>query len=167
LFHAAYVEQTCMNTGPPRAFRILLVEDNAADVYLFEYALENADVTVEWMVMEDGGEALDVVRRQGKYFASPIPDLVVLDLNLPTLSGVAVLEALRQNADWSHVPVAIVSSSATPSEQARVKELDIQRYITKPSVLEEFLHVGEVLKEMLLESNAGPTPTSRGPEGEE
>jgi two-component system, chemotaxis family, response regulator Rcp1 len=147
-----------MNIGLKGALRILLVEDNAADIYLLRLALAKAGLTVELTVIEDGAEALAFVRRQGKYAATPIPDLAVLDLNLPKAGGAAVLEAMRQNPDMSHVPVAIMSSSAGPRDQTKDTELGIRRYITKPPGLEEFMHIGQVLKEILLESTAALAP---------
>ncbi len=145
-----------MNTGLRSTPRILVVEDNAADIYLLRLALAKAGLTVDLTVIEDGAEALVFARRQGKYAATPIPDLAVLDLNLPKLGGSAVLEAMRQNPELSHVPVAIMSSSEGPRDQTKVTELGIRRYITKPPGLEEFMHIGQVLKEMLLEGSAGP-----------
>jgi CheY-like chemotaxis protein len=138
--------------GSPQTFHILLVEDNAADIYLLRQALQSAGLTVELTVIEDGAEALAFARGQGKYGAVRIPDLAVLDLNLPKNGGTAVLEAMRQNQDLAHVPVAIMSSTASPREEARTKELGVKRFITKPPDLEEFLQIGQVLKEMLLES---------------
>jgi two-component system, chemotaxis family, response regulator Rcp1 len=148
-----------MNTGPPRAFRILLVEDNAADTHLLRLALAKTGLTIHLTVIEDGAEALAFARREGKYATTPIPDLALLDLNLPKVSGVAVLEAMRQNQNLSHVPVAVITSWAAPRDRMKVIELGIRCYITKPSTLEELMHVGEVVKELLLESN-GPTPAS-------
>ena len=73
--------------------RILLVEDNEADVYLFRKALETADLQFELTVMGDGAEALAFVRRERKYSASSVPNLVALDLNLPKDGGIQVLRA--------------------------------------------------------------------------
>jgi CheY-like chemotaxis protein len=134
-----------------QAFRILLVEDNPADVYLLRQALDGAGLNVELTVIEDGGEALAFGRRQGKYAAVPIPDLAVIDLNLPKSGGAAVLEAMRQHKDLSHVLVAVISSAAELPEHMKAKELAFDRYITKPPDLEDFLQIGQVLKNMLLE----------------
>jgi two-component system response regulator len=138
-----------------RTFRILLVEDNPADVYLLRQALSAAGLSVEWTVIDDGGEALAFGRRQGKYAALPIPDLAVIDLNLPKTGGAAVLAAMRQQKDLSHVPVAVISSAAEAPEQTKAKELGFDRYITKPPDLEDFLKIGQVLKKMLMESGTG------------
>lgn len=141
-------------------FRILLVEDNAADAYLFRMALENAKVNFELTVLSDGAEALAFVRREGKYAESPLPDLAVMDLNLPKNDGAEVLEAVRKSTQFSTLPVVITSSSASPREQARVEQLGIARYIRKPPDLEEFLRVGPVLKQILLENRTSRASSS-------
>lgn len=137
-------------------FRILLVEDNDADVYLFRKALEAADLKFELTVAQDGAEALAFVRGEGKYSARSVPDLVALDLNLPKGGGIEVLRAIRQRETFSIVPVAVVSSSASPQDHDETDKLGIDRYVTKPADLEDFLNIGQIFKELLL------THSSRG-----
>jgi chemotaxis family two-component system response regulator Rcp1 len=141
-----------MTTPTPlrQRFHILLLEDNPADVYLLRQALKNAGVNFELTVIEDGSEGLAFARRQGKYEGSFIPDLAVLDLNLPKGGGESVLIAMRQSIDLDRVPVVIMSSSATPGDQANIKTLGVEQFIKKPSDLEAFLQIGYVLKEVLL-----------------
>ncbi len=144
-----------MSTGSDaQTFHILLVEDNAADIYLFRQALKGAGLNFDLTVIEDGADALAFASRDGKDAASPVPDLVVLDLNLPKIGGCEVLEALRRNEELSNVPVAVMTSSAAPRDQEKCKELGVARYITKPPELEEFLRIGDVMKQVLLESTA-------------
>ena len=138
-----------------QTFHILLVEDNAADIYLFRQALKSAGLNFELTVIENGADGLAFARREGAYASSTIPDLAVLDLNLPKCGGASVLEAMRQNKDLECVPVFMMSSSAAPREQARAKELGIERFITKPPNLEEFLQIGQVVKQVLLKGRAG------------
>jgi two-component system, chemotaxis family, response regulator Rcp1 len=133
-----------------RPVRILLVEDNAGDVYLFRKALENATLNFELNVIEDGAEALAFARQEGKYAGSPVPDLALLDLNLPKNRGVEVLKAMRHNSHFSKVPVVITSTSATPRERAESEQLGVERYIVKPPDLEDFLQIGTLVKEILL-----------------
>ena len=137
-----------------QTFHILLLEDNAADIYLFRQALKSAGLNFELTVIENGADGLAFARRQGEYAGSSIPDLAVLDLNLPKGGGDSVLEAMRQNKDLGLVPALIMSSTAGPREQARAKELGIERFITKPPNLEEFLQIGQVVKEVLLKNRA-------------
>ena len=141
-----------MTTSTPlrQIFHILLLEDNPADVYLLREALENAELDFKLTVIEDGADGLAFARRQGKYEGSFIPDLAVLDLNLPRGGGESVLMAMRQSNDLNRVPVVIMSSSAAPGERANVKDLGVEQFIKKPADLEAFLQIGYVLKEVLL-----------------
>jgi chemotaxis family two-component system response regulator Rcp1 len=138
--------------------QILLVEDNDADVYLFRKALETAELQFELTVMRDGAEALAFVRREGKYAASPVPNLVVLDLNLPKDGGIQVLEAIREREPFSNVPVAIVSSSDSPQDRDETGKFGVDRYITKPPDLDEFLAIGQIFRELL---STGSTAVTR------
>jgi CheY-like chemotaxis protein len=131
--------------------RILLVEDNPGDVELLRLALKRAGLVCELTVLDDGAEALALVRQQGKYASVPVPDLAVLDLNVPKYDGVEILEALRANPAFANVLVAVLSSSSSPRERTSIEKFRISRYITKPLDLDEFLRIGEVLKELLAE----------------
>jgi len=137
-----------------QVFHILLVEDNSADAYLIRTALENAELNFELLLLEDGAEALAFVRGEGKYAASQAPDLVVLDLNLPKSEGIEVLQAIRQSQRLANLPVVITSSSSSPHERAKAEQLLVERYIMKPPDLEDFLQIGKVLKQVLLENKA-------------
>ncbi len=139
-------------TADPQTFHILLLEDNAADIYLFREALTSAGLNFELTVIENGADGLAFARRQGEYAKSSIPDLAVLDLNLPKCGGASVLEAMRQSKDLERVPVFILSSTAGVREQERARELGVERFITKPPDLEEFLQIGHAVKDVLLKS---------------
>jgi CheY-like chemotaxis protein len=134
-------------------FRILLVEDNSADVYLLQKALEGADLNFELTVIDDGGSALEFVRGDGKYSDRAVPHLAVIDLNLPKNDGIQVLEAIRATQRFAGMPVIVMSSSTHPPTRLREEHLQVARYIPKPPDLEEFLQTGILIKE-LLESEA-------------
>ena len=128
---------------------ILLVDDNPADVELLRRALIVAELDCTMTVLEDGAEALAFLRRQEDQPDGRVPDLIVLDLNLPKNDGLEVLEALRASRTFASAPVAVMSSSAEPRERAKIEQFGIGRYITKPADLDEFLRVGFILKELL------------------
>jgi CheY-like chemotaxis protein len=124
---------------------VLIVEDNLGDVELLRMALETASVDCDVTVIDDGRDALD-------YFsdvAAALPDLVVLDLNLPKNDGLEILEAMRANPAFERVPVAVFSSSSSPQERSRVARLRVTRFIAKPPDLDEYLSIGWTLKDML------------------
>jgi chemotaxis family two-component system response regulator Rcp1 len=133
---------------------ILLIEDNPTDVYLFKNALERANVKCELIVLSDGGMAMEFVRRQGKYAASNIPELAIVDCGLPIYDGIDVLNALRQSIHFANLPVVIVSSSINPTELVKMGRLDVIRYFDKPSDLEGFFQIGLAVKQILLEHRA-------------
>ncbi len=132
-----------------KTFRILLIDDNDADVYLLRRALQKAGLTIEFTVLTDGAEGLTFARGQGEDAVRP--DLVVLDLNLPKTGGAEVLRAMKGNPVLASVPVVVMSSSASPGEQAVIAELGVAKYLTKPPDLAGFMKIGEMFKEVLLQ----------------
>lgn len=137
--------------------RILLAEDNAADVYLFRMALETAELNFELVVVENGAAALDYIRGEGAHAGRPIPDLAVLDLSLPKHDGIQVLEAIRRQELFASVPVVVASSSPLPPARLKHEDLRVARYIVKPPNLDDFLKIGGVLKDVLSQSRTKDT----------
>lgn len=138
-----------MNEVP---FQILLVEDNPADVYLFRMALTKAMLEFQLNVIEDGALAIEYIQQHEKDFERRIPDLAVLDLNLPKIEGLKILEALRKSQRLSMVPVVITTSSSTEVERSKSQRLGVEKFLTKPPDLEGFLELGTILKNILLET---------------
>ena len=140
-----------------KTFRILLIDDNDADVYLLRRALQKAGLAIELTVLKDGAEGLAFARGQGEPRgqgeSAPPPDLVVLDLNLPKSGGAEVLRAMKGNPALALVPVVVMSSSASRAEQAVIAELGAARFLTKPPDLEGFMKIGEIFREVLLHGN--------------
>lgn len=134
---------------PPVQLQIVVIEDNPADVFLIHEALKEQGLDFALHVIEDGSEGIIFARREGKYESGTQPDLIVLDLNLPKHSGKEILKRLRQSAELVQVPVAILTSSDSPQDRLEAFSLGANRYIRKPSDLEEFMQVGAVLKELL------------------
>ncbi len=141
-------------------FHILLVEDNPGDVYLFKMALTRAGLAAEIIHLADGELGLNYVRRESPYEQSQLPDLAVLDMNLPKRTGAEVLEAMRLNPDFAQIPVVMMSSSALAHDQANQQERGHTQFITKPSDLAEFLRIGVLVKETLLQGRQRRTAES-------
>src|SRR5438445_1609642 len=95
---------------------ILIVESNPADARLIAEAFRDAGLTNEVQLIYDGDEALSLLRREGGYHSSIIPDLILLDLNLPRKSGLEILAEIRNMQGLDHIPVIILSGSATPAD---------------------------------------------------
>ena len=136
------------------AAQILLIEDNSGDILLFREALQRAELDFELTVIRDGGDAIAVIRGEGEHAASPLPDLVVLDVNLPKHDGFEVLEAMRQSQRFTNIPAVIISSAPVPPPDLKADQFQAAKFITKPLTLEEFLRIGDVLKENVLASKA-------------
>jgi two-component system response regulator len=123
------------------ALQILLVEDSPSDVRLTREAFKDAKVQVNLHVVTDGAEAMDFLLKQGKHANAPVPDLILLDLNLPKKDGREVLDEIKESPTLKSIPVVILTTS-----QARADIMDSYRhhancYIAKPVDLEGFLKV--------------------------
>jgi two-component system, chemotaxis family, response regulator Rcp1 len=132
-----------------RKAHILVIEDNPADVVLLRFALESAGVDCALTVLDDGGEALEFIERKESVTGMEVPDLVVLDLNLPKTDGIEILEAMRNTVAFADIPVAVLSSSSSPRERARMEGFRVARYMTKPPDLEEFMQIGLIVRDLL------------------
>ena len=127
--------------------RILLAEDNFADILLVQQALEEHQIPHELHVVRDGAEALAFLARMGQG-QMPCPDVILLDLNLPKVDGAAVLSAFRKHPKCAQTPVVVVTSSDAEKDRSRMAELGVTRYFKKPSDLDAFLQLGAVVREV-------------------
>ena len=130
--------------------RIVLIEDNPADVLLVEKALEANGVVCEMRQFDSGREALKVLCPPEGMAPIFVPDAILLDLNTPNSDGFYTLIRLKNTPHLADVPVAILTSSQARRDKARSDALGAVRYIQKPSGLDEFLStVGGAIKEVL------------------
>jgi CheY-like chemotaxis protein len=127
---------------------ILVVEDNSGDAALLRWSLKEHDVNLHVVVVTDGERAVTFIDdiEAGK---ERCPSLVILDLNLPRKTGREVLQHIRQSASCRTAPVAIFSSSEAPGDMEEAASLGADRYIKKPSNLDDFLEVGKLFKTLL------------------
>lgn len=131
------------------AARILVIEDNASDVFLLERALKKQDFPFELIHLPNGGEALAFIRRQGAYAQAAIPNLIVMDLNLSKYTGEDILREIRAAEHLAGVPVCAWSSSQSRRDQSRLTGLGVARFITKPAGLDQFMEIGKGIKDLL------------------
>lgn len=120
---------------------ILLVEDNERDLELTLLALERTQLANQVIVVRDGVEALDYLLRRGTHAGRPIgnPALVLLDLKLPKVDGLQVLEAIRETENLRSVPVVMLTSSKEDTDLGRAYELGANAYVVKPVAFKEFV----------------------------
>lgn len=129
------------NADRGEPIEILLVEDSPDDADLTIDALRDGRVRNRITHLEDGVEALAFLRREGKYADAPRPDLILLDLNLPRLSGREVLAAVKQDPDLRRIPVVIMTSSDDEKDILAAYNLYVNCYVTKPVDLDQFIGV--------------------------
>jgi CheY-like chemotaxis protein len=120
---------------------ILLVEDNAHDLELTLIALERSHLANDVIVVRDGEEALDYLLRRGAHADrhEGNPAVILLDLKLPKISGLEVLEAVRQTEALRSVPIVMLTSSREPADLSRAYELGANSYVVKPVIFKEFV----------------------------
>jgi len=114
-----------MSRPPHTAIEVLLIEDDANDVELTLHALQRAKLHNRVHVARDGAEALDHLQRH-------VPDLILLDLNLPKVDGREVLERIKSDERLRHIPVVVVTSSQAEEDVAKSYRLSANAYVTKP-----------------------------------
>ena len=117
--------------------RILLVEDNLADIRLFREAFEDLDVDPQLDVVRDGVETIDYLEAN----RDSLPDIVLLDLNIPKKNGLEVLNFIKNDIQLKSVPVVILSSSASKLDILKCYESYANSYIKKPLKYHQFVEV--------------------------
>ena len=120
---------------------ILLVEDNPGDVRLTREALKEGKVYSNLHTVKDGVEALEFLRRRGKYSSVPRPDIILLDLNLPKKDGREVLQEIKTDDVLKRIPVVVLTTSKAEEDVLRTYNLHANCYVTKPVDLEKFMVV--------------------------
>jgi PAS domain S-box-containing protein len=137
------------DTYMSRILQILLVEDSLSDRFLALEALAEAKILNNVHTVEDGIEALDFVRRAGRFSQAPRPDLILLDLNLPRKDGRAVLAELKAETDLRKIPVIILATSGDAAEEGlRAYPQHAESYITKPIDPNQFNEVIRIFQDL-------------------
>lgn len=124
-----------------RPVEILLVEDNPDDVALTRAALKEGKVWSNLSVAEDGVRALEFLRRTGDFSDAPVPDLILLDLNLPKKDGREVLAEIKNDDDLQHIPVVVLTTSQADQDIIKSYKLHANCYVTKPVDFDEFVKI--------------------------
>jgi CheY-like chemotaxis protein len=132
-----------------RFVHILLVEDSPTDVMLTREAMEQYKVLNPLDIVEDGVEAMDYLKRRGKYAGQEIarPGLIILDLNLPRMSGREVLYELKHDPELRNIPVVVLTTSKSEEDVIKSYCLHANCYITKPVDFLKFIDVVRSINE--------------------
>jgi len=120
---------------------ILLVEDDARDLELTLVALERSELANEVVVVRDGAQALEYLRREGEFAERPAgnPAVVLLDLKLPKVDGLEVLKAVRETPELRSLPIVMLTSSHEEGDVVRSYELGVNAYVVKPVEFKAFV----------------------------
>jgi two-component system, chemotaxis family, response regulator Rcp1 len=131
------------NSAP---IRILLVEDNPGDARLAAEALKENKVSNKLYHVEDGVEAMDFLHRRNEYIDVPVPDLILLDLNMPRKDGREVLQEIKEDPELRHVPVVVLTTSAAERDLVKTYDLHANAYVIKPIDLDQFIEVVQAIE---------------------
>lgn len=134
-----------------RPLEVLLVEDDLEDAGLTFEALKQGEVPCRISLVRDGEEALEFLRKAGKYAQAPRPDIILLDIQLPKLDGRGLLAIAKKDDDLKTIPVVVMTVSATHKQILEEEHLHVESYLTKPFDLQQFLSVVKSLRRYLLD----------------
>ena len=123
------------------SIHILLIEDNEGDILLTKEALNQVMLPTTISVAKDGKEAINYLEKIAPYVNSLIPDIILLDINLPKMNGHEVLKYLKTNNKFKHIPVIMFTTSSAEKDILESYKNYANCYITKPVEVDDFLNV--------------------------
>ncbi|VTU24513.1 response regulator [Variovorax sp. RA8] len=120
---------------------ILLVEDDKRDLELTLIALERSQLANDVVILRDGAQALDYLRREGDYAGRTAgnPAVILLDLKLPKVTGLEVLKEVRADTALRSIPIVMLTSSQEESDVIKSYEQGVNAYVVKPVLFEQFV----------------------------
>jgi len=140
---------------------ILLVEDNPNDIEITRRALEKGQVKNQLTIARDGQEALDILFGGGGQ--TPLPGLILLDLNLPKVDGREVLSRIKTDTALRRIPVIVLTTSTREEDIVRSYDLGVNTFISKPVRFEDFIKVVTAIQEYwIVIATLPPAATSGG-----
>lgn len=117
---------------------ILLVEDNDGDAFIAQQVFAQSKIANELHIVEDGTDALEFLRKEGRYKDVPTPDMVLLDINLPKLDGKDVLREIKTDSKLKHLPVVMLTSSKSEVDIVKSYDYYANAYMVKPIDMDQF-----------------------------
>lgn len=134
--------------GAIQPINILLVDDDEDDLYFAERALKKSELPNNTHVVHNGMELMDYLYHRGEFTpeASPRPDLILLDLNMPRMNGKEALKEIRQTKEFSHIPVILFTTSGAQQDIVASYKLGANSYIKKPGDFNSLVEVMATVK---------------------
>lgn len=139
-----------------KAIEVLLVEDNPDDVEITKRAFSKGNILNRLNIVRDGQEALEYLYRQGEYEAAPRPGLILLDINLPKVNGIEVLQKIKKDSDLKRIPVVMLTVSRRDEDIVESYDLGVNSYIIKPVEFDKFVETIKNIELYWLLTNEGP-----------
>jgi len=130
-----------------RPINILLVEDNEGDILLTTEALEEGTIDNVLYTVRDGVAAVDLLEKEPPFAGGKLPDIILLDINLPRKNGIEVLHFIKSTIPLRHIPVIMFTTSSSESDISRSYGNHANCYITKPADIRDFSHVMRVIED--------------------
>jgi len=130
-----------------KAFKILLVEDNPADIRLTEEAIHESKIDTELHIVKDGVEAINFLKKLGKYSKACRPDLILLDLNLPRKNGLEVLKEIKEDENLKRIPVVILTISSNEEDLIKAYNLHANSFVNKPLEIKDFYKIVKAIED--------------------
>jgi chemotaxis family two-component system response regulator Rcp1 len=126
-----------------KAVDILLVEDNPGDVRLTQEALNEGRIENKLHVVFDGVEAIEFLSKTGKHKNAIVPDLILLDLNLPKMNGLEVLEKIKNDPELKLIPVIVLTTSQSENDIHASYAMHVNCFVSKPVEYDSFMSVSQ------------------------
>lgn len=133
-----------------QTINILLVEDNPGDIRLTKEVLKEGKIRNNLSVITDGEEAILFLKKIGKYQDVKLPDIILLDLNLPKKDGREVLEEIKRDPELLLIPVIVLTTSSAEKDILNMYEHHANCYITKPVDFDQFIDVVRSIEDFWL-----------------
>lgn len=141
---------------------IMLVEDNPADLRLTQEVFEEAAFDYRLLVARDGEQALAMLRGTPPHSDLPLPDIVLLDLNIPRKNGLEVLRTMKQDPRLKRIPVLILSTSRAETDFMAAYDAHANAFVTKPTDWGEFAELARLIRDFWLKVVQLPPRTPPG-----
>lgn len=133
-----------------KLIEILLIEDNPGDARLVVEGLKEGKVRNNLTIVEDGDEAMEFLRKEGRHENAPRPDLILLDLNLPKKDGREVLKEIKSDENLRRIPIVILTTSKAEEDIMKTYNYHANCYITKPVDLDRFIEIIKAIDDFWL-----------------
>jgi chemotaxis family two-component system response regulator Rcp1 len=124
-----------------RPIEILMADDSPSDQAMTQEAIRQSKLFNKLHVVDDGEQAIQFLRKEGKFSGAPTPDLILLDLNMPRKTGYEVLAEIKKDPRWQHIPVVILTSSSAELDVMNSYKLQANCYVVKPIDFDRFSEV--------------------------